>query len=109
LTLVAGEAAIRDNAYYMDNCKKIIEAREFTTRALRELGFYVLDSKANFVFAKHESVSGEELYIKLKENGILVRHFSAEKIKEFNRITIGTLDEMKTFINKVQLILEEKL
>ena len=109
LTLVAGEAAIRDNAYYMDNCKKIIEAREYTTLALRELGFYVLDSKANFVFAKHEKISGEELYLALKDNGILVRHFSAEKIKEFNRITIGTLDEMKTFINKVQLILEEKL
>jgi histidinol-phosphate aminotransferase len=54
-------------------------------------------------------VSGEKLYRKLKENGILVRHFSSEKIKDFNRITIGTLEEMKTFIQKVKLILEEKI
>ncbi len=109
LTLVAGEAAIRNNAYYMDNCQRIIEAREFTTLALRELGFSVLESKANFVFAKHEEISGEELYLKLKENGILVRHFSSEKIKDFNRITIGTLEQMQIFIEKVKLIMEEKL
>lgn len=109
LTLVAGEAAIRDNAYYMDNCKKIIEARDFTTLALRDLGFCVLDSKANFVFAKHEKISGEELYLGLKERGILVRHFSSEKIKEFNRITIGTLEQMKVFIQTVKQIMEENL
>jgi histidinol-phosphate aminotransferase len=107
LTLIAGEMAIKDNDYYMENCQKIIEAREFTTKQLEELGFFVIPSKANFVFAKSDKISGEELYKKLKANGILVRHFNTEKIKDFNRITIGTVEDMKTFISVVKKILEE--
>lgn len=107
LTLVAGEMAIKDNDYYMENCQKIIDTREFTTKQLEELGFFVIPSKANFVFAKSDKISGEELYKQLKANGILVRHFNTEKIKDFNRITIGTMDDMKTFISTVKKILEE--
>ena len=107
LTLIAGEMAIKENDYYMENCQKIIEAREFTTKQLEELGFFVIPSKANFVFAKSDEISGEELYKKLKANGILVRHFNTEKIKDFNRITIGTVEDMKTFISVVKKILEE--
>ena len=107
LTLIAGEMAIKENDYYMENCHKIIEAREFTTKQLEELGFFVIPSKANFVFAKSDKISGEELYKQLKANGILVRHFNTEKIKDFNRITIGTMEDMKTFISAVKKILEE--
>ena len=107
LTLVAGEMAIKENDYYMENCQKIIEARDFTTKQLEELGFYVIPSKANFVFAKSEKISGEELYKRLKASGILVRHFESEQIKDFNRITIGTMEDMKTFISTVKKILEE--
>ncbi len=109
LTLLAGTAAIKSNGYYTDNCKKITEARAYTTEALEKLGFYVLPSKANFVFAKTDKLSGEEFYLKLKSNGILVRHFTAEKIKDFNRITIGSMAEMKRFIEVTTLILEGKL
>ncbi len=107
LTLVAGEAAIKENDYYMDNCKKIIETREFTSGELKKIGFTVIDSKANFIFAKSDEISGEALYKTLKSRGILVRHFSDLKIRDYVRITIGTLEEMETFIETVKKILEE--
>jgi histidinol-phosphate aminotransferase len=107
MTSAAGIAAIDDNAYYMDNCKKIIENREYTSRELRRLGFTVLDSMTNFVFAKHPRVSGEEIYKGLRERGILVRHFSAPRICEYNRITVGSLDEMRALVAAVKEILEE--
>ena len=108
LTLVAGEAALAEDAYYMDNCKKIIATRENTQQKLRELGFSMTDSKANFIFAKSEDIGGQELYEKLKERGILVRHFSKEKIKDYNRITVGTPEEMEALIKAITEILKEK-
>jgi histidinol-phosphate aminotransferase len=107
LTLVAGKAAIDDNAYYVDRCKSIMENREYTVNELKKLGFFVTDSKANFVFAQCDWIDGETLYKKLKERKILIRHFSTEKIKNFNRITIGTLNQMETFIENVKSIKEE--
>ena len=108
LTLVAGACAIDENEYYVENCKKVIDTREWTVRALRELGFEITPSKANFIFAKSSRVGGEELYLSLKERGILVRHFSNEKICEYNRITVGTPEEMEALVREIAAILEEK-
>ncbi len=108
MTAAAGYAALTDNSYYMDNAKRIMENREYTADALVALGFTVLPSKANFVFAKSDKISGEELYLKLKDKGILIRHFTKEKIKDYNRITIGTRDEMKAFLDATVEILEGK-
>ncbi len=108
LTQAAGVAAIEEQNYYDNNCKTIILNREFTIKALRELGFFVLDSDANFIFARHDLISGEELYLTLKKRGILIRHFSSERIKEFNRITIGTKEQMVAFIEAVKNIIKEK-
>ena len=69
------------------------------------MGFEVLPSKTNFVFAKSDEISGEELYLKLKDKGILVRHFSNPKICEYNRITIGTMEEMQALIKAIESIL----
>lgn len=107
MTMAAGCAALRDNGYYMENCRKIMEIRAYTTEALRALGFDVLDSKANFVFAKSERIGGEELYLELKRRGILIRHFSRDGISEYNRITIGTKEQMEALIAAVTSILEE--
>ena len=107
LTLVAGEAAIKENEYYMENCKKIIATRDYTVEELKKLSFDVIDSKANFVFAKNCTVSGQYLYESLKSKGILVRHFSDEKIKDYIRITIGAREEMEAFIATVKTVLEE--
>ena len=106
--MAAGVAAIRDNGYYMDNCRRIEKSREYTAAELRRLGFEVLDSKANFVFAKSSLIGGEELYLALKSRGILVRHFGSEKIKEYNRITIGTPEDMKALVEAVSEILGGK-
>ena len=107
MTQAAGVGAISDNSYYMNNCAEIVENREFTSKALVELGFTVLPSMANFIFAKSDKISGEEMYLKLKSRGILVRHFTSERIKEFNRITIGTREQMNALINEIKNILEE--
>ena len=105
LTQAAGVAAVEDNGYYMRNCRRIIKTRAYTKKELEKLGFTVLSSKANFLFAKCEQFSGLELYLLLKEKGILVRHFEKERIKDFNRITIGSQKEMEAFIDAVKEIL----
>lgn len=108
LTLLAGEAAVDDDSYYVDNCRKVADTREKTVADLKALGFDCTDSKANFIFAKSDTVGGEELYLKLKERGVLVRHFTNPKICEYNRITVGSPEEMNTFIKEIKAILEEK-
>ena len=80
LTMVAGEAAVDSNEYYMENCRRICNTREYTTKELEKLGFEVIPSKANFIFAKHPDFDGQYVYDKLREKGVLVRHFSNEKI-----------------------------
>ena len=106
LTQRAGKAAMEENDYYMANCRKIVETRDYTTNELRCLGFEVLDSKANFIFAKHESISGMDIYTMLREKGILVRHFTDERIKDYNRITIGSKEEMEAFVDAVKEIVK---
>jgi len=108
LSLLAGTAAMRDMDYYMQNCRKIQENRAYTTEALKTLGFCVLPSSANFIFAKSDAIGGEALYLALKARGILVRHFTSEAIKEYNRITIGTMEEMQTLVATVKEILANK-
>ena len=107
MTDAAGAAALRDNDYYMNNCKTIIKNREWTICELKKLGFEVLDSKSNFVFAKSDKIDGEKLYLELKNRGILVRHFKKESICQYNRITIGTMEQMQKLIDTITLILEE--
>lgn len=102
MTMAAGSAAINDKEYFDKNRFEIIETREKVEKELLTLGFTVLPSKANFLFAKSDKIGGEELYKKLRENGILVRHFTTERISDFNRITIGTPEDMETFINTVK-------
>ena len=105
MTEFAGVAALRENDYYMQNAKTIMENRAWTKKALEELGFFVLDSKANFLFAKSDRIGGEELYKKLKARGVLVRHFTKERIDAFNRITIGTREQMEVLINTLKEVL----
>ena len=107
MTEAAGVAALDDTAYFEANCRTIMENRAWTTKALEALGFTVLPSMANFVFAKTDAIDGGTLYAKLKERGILVRHFTKDRIRDFNRITIGTLDQMKTLVCAIEAILKE--
>ena len=107
MTAAAGYGILCDEAYTRANCQTIIENRHYTTEALRELGFTVLDSRANFVFATTPAMSGEALYLSLKQNGVLVRHFENPRISDFIRISIGSRDQMKAFIRAVEKVLTE--
>ena len=106
LTLVAGEKTIDTQGYYDDNCQRIVSSRRYTESELIKLGFRVLPSKANFIFAQSDAIDGGELYLKLKDRGILVRHFTSERIKNFNRITIGTQEQMEILVKTIKDILE---
>lgn len=105
LTLRLGEATVEAEPYYREKCAEIIKTRTWTEEQLKTLGFEVLPSKANFLFAKTDKMDGGVLYQKLKEKGILVRHFTNPRICRYNRITIGTLEQMERFVEVVEEIL----
>lgn len=108
MTMAAGIGALRDEDYFQSCCRSIQENRAWTAAALESLGFTVLPSQANFLFARHERADGKALYLKLKELGILVRHFDKERLRDYNRITIGSREQMQALIQALQQILEEK-
>ena len=83
------------------------ESISYSCPCLCALGFEVLPSKANFIFARSDKIGGEALYLELKRRGILVRHFTNEKIKEYNRSTIGTMEEMQILVQTIEAILKE--
>ena len=105
LTLLLGEKTVEAEGYYQEKCREIEETRAWTTAQLKELGFTVLPSKANFIFVKTDKMDGGELYKTLKTKGILVRHFTNPRICQFNRVTIGTREQMQTFVNTVKEVL----
>ena len=107
LSLIAGTAAVEDETYFQQCCAAIQSNRAWTVEQLEQLGFTVLPSRTNFVFAKSDKLSGGDLYRKLKENGILVRWFDADRIRDFVRITIGSQEQMAALVDKVQQLLKE--
>lgn len=107
MTEFAGVAALEENEYYLANARTIMENRAWTVARLEELGFTVLPSKANFVFATHEGMDGEKLYLELKKRGVLIRHFTKERICRHNRITIGTIEQMQVLIDTINDIQKE--
>ena len=108
LTSAAGVASLKLDEYNKKNCEIIMETRSRTERALRELGFEMTTSQTNFLFARHPAISGEDLYLELKKKGILIRHFNKERIKDYNRITIGTPEQMETLVATIKQVLEGK-
>lgn len=101
LTQAVGAGVLEDEEYTKNNCKTIIENREYLTKKLEAMGFFVLPSKANFVFARHDKIDGRALYETLKSKGVLVRHFDSEKLKDYNRITVGTKEQIDILIQKI--------
>lgn len=101
LTQAVGTGILEDEEYTKENCKTIMENRVYLTKKLEEMGFFVLPSKANFIFAKHDKIEGKTLYENLKRKGVLIRHFDSERIKDYNRITVGTRKQMDILIEKI--------
>ncbi len=108
MTMAAGLGVLADEEYTRQNCRAVAETRTMTTEALRQLGFSVLDSKANFVFAAADWIGGNELYLKLKDRGVLVRHFETPRLKNYNRITIGSREQMRALLLAIEAIREEQ-
>lgn len=109
MTMAAGVGTLADEEYTRQNCRTIMENRAYTAAALQAMGFALTDSQTNFVFARHPMVDGGEIYRRLKERGILVRHFEKERICQFNRITVGTREQMDALLTALQDITEELL
>ena len=108
LSIIAGAAAVEDEPYFQACTGAIQNTRAWTVRELEALGFTILPSQANFIFAKSDRLSGEELYRKLKENGILVRWWAGSgRIQDYVRITIGSLEQMAALVDEVARLLEE--
>ncbi len=108
MTAKAGIVTLRENTYFKNSCQAIQFNRRYTSRALEALGFEILPSSANFLFIRSERIGGEELYLRLKEKGVLIRHFSDPKISDWNRVTIGTKVQMDKFLAKVEEIFVEQ-
>lgn len=106
MTQAAGIAALAADNYNLENCRRIIETREETAKRLRALGFDVVPSSANFLFARSPRIGGGDLYRALKARGVLVRHFDAPRISDYNRITVGTPEQMDALIDAITAILE---
>jgi len=99
-------AAIKEHTYMQQNCKKIQQTREQTSQQLKKLNFKVFPSQANFLFVQ-PPIPAPQLLKKLKTKGFLVRHFKQANISQYLRISIGTQQEMKQFIQATQQILHQ--
>ena len=107
MTAAAGLASLREEEIRRKQCCEIAENREWTAVELKKMGFEMTDSRSNFLFVKHRSIPGESLYQELKKRGILIRHFNAEAIKHYNRITIGTREQMAMLVKTIRKVMEE--
>lgn len=98
--------ALKDNAYFNACIDKIVETRDSVADELRRLDFEVLQSNANFLFAKHSERPASEIYYQLKKKGVLVRHFNSARIDNYLRITVGSPEEMQSLIFALEKILK---
>ena len=102
LQIAAGIAAFEDKDYFNTTCDRIIKDREELSKDLKQLGFTVLPSAANFVFVHHAQHSAEAIAAYLRELGIIVRHFKQPRIESFLRITVGTESQNQELISAVR-------
>lgn len=98
LAQAGAAAAIEDEEYFQTVRKQVMDTRTWTERALKEKGFTVLPSQANFVFASHPAHTGRELLDGLRERGILIRWWDKPEIENWLRISIGTQEEMEALV-----------
>ena len=105
VSLAGAVGAFEDRAYFEKCCKEIVKNREYLKVELKKLGFTVTDSSSNFILAGTDKISGEELYQKLKEKKVLVRHFSGGRVENWVRITIGTREQTDILLEKIREII----
>lgn len=102
VSIEVGRASILDKEYFNETCRKIIATRKRVTDAMREMGFKVLDSSTNFIFATNDSLSMKDMFEYLKTKKVYIRYFSVPRIENYVRISIGTDDEMDIFLRELK-------
>jgi histidinol-phosphate aminotransferase len=105
IAIAGATAAIQDVDYFRETCDRVIASREEVTAELERLGFDVIPSAANFIFAAPSKISAQDLADELREHGIIVRHFNKPRIDQYLRITIGTDDQNRALISALQSII----
>lgn len=108
MTAAGGIGALCDEAYFEKTRIAVIATRERSAERFRALGFTVTDSKTNFLFVKDPAIGGKELCLALKEKGFLVRHFDVPRIKDYNRISIGSDEQMDALFEAIEAIRRER-
>lgn len=106
IALAAATAAFQDAAYFEEICSKIVQERTFLIQQLQEIGFSILPSQANFIFAKHRNFDAAELHAQLKKHHILVRYFNKPRISQFLRISVGTHSDHLSLIECLKQIIK---
>ena len=107
-SILLGTASVEDDAYFKETVEKIVHTREWFKAEMKKLGFTFPDSQANFLFITHPQVDGAKLYQACKDKGVLIRHFSTPALAPYNRVTIGSEEEMAAFLSVVEEILAEE-
>lgn len=107
VSIAMGTASIRDDEYFKATCKRIIDTRERFTKELKALGFKVLDSSTNFIFATHSDLSMKDMFEYLKTKNVFIRYFSLPRIDNYTRITIGTDEEMDILLKEIKEYINE--
>ena len=105
LAIKLGAESVRDKEYFYETINKILDTREWTKGQMESLGFTCLDSKTNFLFVTHETISAKTIFEQLQQRKIYVRHFDKERIDNYLRITIGTNEQMKQLVDALKEIL----
>lgn len=108
ITQQIGLVSVLNSQDMKEKCQKVIQTREYTKTKLKELGFVVPDSYANFVFVKHPKIDGEDLFLALRKEGIIVRHWNKPLIDQYLRVTIGTDQQMERFFEFLENYLNQK-
>jgi histidinol-phosphate aminotransferase len=106
LALAGAVASVEDDAYFRESCATVIGTREQMVAGLKSLGFEVLPSAANFVFARHPAHNGAKLASGLRERAIIVRHFKLPRIDEFLRITVGTPEQCNALVQALKELVQ---
>ena len=109
LAMAAGIASLEHDEVNRAHCRTVMDNREYTVDALKELGFEMTDSTANFIFVRHPEVDGGVIFRKLRERGVIIRHWDKPLIADYNRITIGSRDQMDILLREVCEVLREEL
>ena len=102
IAIAGAAAAFDDREYFEQTCQRVIASRETVIAAMQDLGFEVLPSAANFIFARHPQREAAQLAAGLREQGVIVRHFKQPRIEQFLRITIGAPEQNQALLDALK-------